>query len=78
MAPRKLSALAADVIFGTGNDVAEIGQLMGLQRKIIAGLDVDDNTGLRIAAVGRLLSIPFVPPTMPELVWDDQVLPVWE
>lgn len=76
-AVKVMSKKTADVLFGHGA-VPELGELMGIVRKIVAALDASsDEPDERYGVCRRLRLTEFVPPTEPDLDWSAP-MPVWE
>ncbi|NLA37073.1 MAG: hypothetical protein GX868_15505 [Actinobacteria bacterium] len=70
-----MSKKTADVLFGS--TAPELGELMGIVRKIIAALDASsDEPDERYGVCRRLRSVKFVAPTEPELDWSAP-MPPW-
>lgn len=76
-AVKVMSKKTADVIFGSPA-APEIGELMGIVRKIIAALDASsEEPDERYGVCRRLRSVEFVAPEQPDLDWSAP-MPVWE
>lgn len=76
-AVKVMSKKTADVLFGS-DPGPELGELMGIVRKIIAALDASsEEPDERYGICRRLRATEFVAPAEPDLDWSAP-MPVWE